>query len=87
VFSGKLYARKRARTVWEGGNGEGLESTSPVPYFIWEGADGNVLKSNAPAAYFTLLGNLSSLSRNEGAIKHSECFYRQQKIGSISTII
>jgi hypothetical protein len=36
--AGKRCARKRARIVWEGGNGKGLESTSPVPYFIrWGG--------------------------------------------------
>lgn len=42
-FSGKLDARKRACPVWEGGNGEGPQSTSSVPYFIREGAVGNVL--------------------------------------------
>ena len=31
--------RNCACTVWEGGNGEGLQSTSPVPYFILRGAD------------------------------------------------
>ena len=40
---GKLYARKRACTVWEGGNGKGPRGTSPVPYFIREGAGGNVI--------------------------------------------
>jgi len=34
-FSGKRHAGKLARVVWEGGNGKGLEGTSPVPYFIW----------------------------------------------------
>src|SRR2546423_12602088 len=35
-----------ACSVWEGGNGEGLESTSPVPYFIREGGVGNVPNSD-----------------------------------------
>jgi hypothetical protein len=35
-LSGKPSAINVACSVWEGGNGEGLESTSPVPYFIWE---------------------------------------------------
>ena len=40
MFTGKLYARKWACTVWEGDNGEGLESTSSVSYFIRRGRDG-----------------------------------------------
>ncbi len=39
-FSGKRHAGKLARVVWEGGNGKGLEGTSPVPYFIRRGATG-----------------------------------------------
>jgi hypothetical protein len=35
--SGKPSAINVTCSVWEGGNGEGLESTSPVPYFIWNG--------------------------------------------------
>jgi len=44
-FSGKPSAINVACSVWEGGNGEGLESTSPVPYFIREGAVGKGLSS------------------------------------------
>ena len=33
-FSGKPSAINVACSVWEGGNGKGLESTSPAPYFI-----------------------------------------------------
>ena len=51
-FSGKPSAINVACSVWEGGNGEGLESTSPVPYFIREEAVGNVPQGNALAAYF-----------------------------------
>ncbi len=32
----RRYARKRARTVWEGGNRKGPRGTSLVPYFILE---------------------------------------------------
>jgi hypothetical protein len=39
-FSGKRHAGKLARVVWEGGNGKGLEDTSPVPYFIRRGEVG-----------------------------------------------
>jgi len=43
-FSGKRHAGKLARVVWEGGNGKGLEGTSPVPYFILRGRDdGNII--------------------------------------------
>src|SRR5207248_6620047 len=34
------YARKRARTVWEGGNRKGPRGTSLVPYFILKPSGG-----------------------------------------------
>jgi hypothetical protein len=54
-FSGKRHAGKLARVVWEGGNGKGLEDTSPVPYFIRRGATGKGLlqDSTSPVAYST----------------------------------
>jgi len=52
-FSGKPSAINVACSVWEGGNGEGLESTSPVPYFIRGGAVRKGPQGTSLAVYST----------------------------------
>ena len=63
MFTGKLYARKRACTVWEGDNGEGLESTSPVSYFIRRRDVGKVPRPLATRRH-PILQQLGRIARN-----------------------